>query len=512
MECSICVEKYNHTSRMKISCVHCDLEVCRRCVETYLTDEEKNYDMPLHCMNCKLSWTEEFITTHLCRKALEALDFKKARFMFTQQLSMLSDIKHLMEYEQQMLNKVVPKLQELTSSIEGLQNMVRSSSTRCPELTAKIQEEKKTKKELSQHYQNWKKHHLMTYFQIIPEDIQHRVDLIGISMNDDQVIGNTNGFRDQIVSKCPKQECEGYIIYRSFKCVICETTLCRSCHQMTDPKHICETVNVDSVSFINQTTKKCPNCFTSIQKTDGCNQMWCTRCKHGFEWSSGKAIKNRALHNPEYFQWVEVEMNRQGERGSNPIPKALLMQQHCTGLPEYQHLIRHMRIVYESALNVDRINVSDIQSVANLYNFRIKLEQTYTQRFPVYSDKSSPKTHFDLTKKWLRNEISQDHVIEELNKRNKKQRINKRIVDNFKTFETLCNDLFHKQLHVNDFNISIVDELHPLIEFTNANFIDIQRVFKCTVPNIMEDWDTYFGPQYQLHTVIYQGSKRRRIG
>lgn len=496
-ECSICVEKYNKSSQIKIKCLNCDLEVCKRCVETYLLDDEKEFELP-HCMGCKHIFTDEFLRSYLSKKALEELDLKKANFMFTEQVSMISDTRYLMEYDQQMLDTVVPKINDLHTSIQTLRS--EYTNTRTPELRERIREEKREKKELNDHYQNWKKYKLMTYFQIIPPAIQNRVDLIGI--NSEEVTGDTNGFRDQIVSKCYIQGCEGYILNNTYSCVICKTKFCRSCHQVEeeDDEHMCDSVNVESVNYINQTTKKCPKCFTSIQKTDGCDQMWCTLCKHGFEWSSGKAIKNRALHNPDYFQWVET--NRQeGSKEANNDSGVNLMQQHCTGLPEHQHLIRHMRLVYDNYLNPYRINVSDIQSVSNLFSFRLKLEDLYTKRYPVYLDENSPKTHFDLTKKWLNNEISKDELIAELNKKNKKQRINKRVIDNFKTFETLTNDLFHKQLYVNDFNVSIVDELHSIIDFTNSNFSEIRKVFKCSVPYIIDYWDSYFGRQYKLRTV-----------
>jgi len=491
MECSVCVENYNRSKHSKITCLHCDYHVCKTCVETYLTDNEKEFRSP-HCMNCKNLWSEDFIRKQLSRRSLDELDSKRVDQIFDEHVPLIPDIKNLINYEDSIDNKLIHRLNEIPNLIKDLDEEYNQS--RNINIKLKIKQLKDEKKFLKDHFLNWKKYKLMTYSEIIPKDIQHRVDLIGI--NNDQMIGETNGFRDQILSKCPKEDCEGYIMTNSYSCVICDTHICRKCHQIEkDIYHICRLVNIESVNYINDTTKNCPKCFASIQKSDGCDQMWCSFCKHGFEWSSGKAIKNRALHNPEYFQWIK------NKRDHNDTNFANLMDQHCTGLPEYNHLIRHMRLVYENVLNIDKTNISDIRTIGNLFNLRVQLEEIYTRKYPVFCEELTAKTHFDLTKKWLKTEISKEELKKELNKIYRKQRINLRITDVFKTFETLTNDLFHKLLYVNDFNISIVDELYYVTHFTNSNFMSIKKVFKSTVPNIIDIWDRYLGRIFKIKTV-----------
>lgn len=47
-------------------------------------------------------------------------------------------------------------------------------------------------------------------------------------------------------------------------------------------------------------TKKCPNCKVSIEKNEGCENMVCSQCKHGFCWTcfAPAPEHDRKIHNP----------------------------------------------------------------------------------------------------------------------------------------------------------------------------------------------------------------------
>ena len=60
MECNICTEQYNLTTRKKITC-NCDFECCLKCIKLYHNENKKEPK----CMNCNRLWTYEFMKKQL---------------------------------------------------------------------------------------------------------------------------------------------------------------------------------------------------------------------------------------------------------------------------------------------------------------------------------------------------------------------------------------------------------------------------------------------------------------
>jgi hypothetical protein len=125
---------------------------------------------------------------------------------------------------------------------------------------------------------------------------------------------NNNSF----IMICPNAQCNGYIS-SSMKCAICETIICKDCHEIknkptdVESAHICNQDIISSVNLISKDTKPCPKCFVPIYKSVGCDNMYCIKCKVFFKWESGKII-NRIVHNPEHSDEMRAT-------GSNYIPR-----------------------------------------------------------------------------------------------------------------------------------------------------------------------------------------------
>ena len=87
------------------------------------------------------------------------------------------------------------------------------------------------------------------------------------------------------------------------KCTICLMSTCEFCHERKDDVHVCDPGVLQSVSTITATCKPCPVCKVYISKVDGCDQMWCTKCKYAYSWKTGQLIKETStFHNPHYFE------------------------------------------------------------------------------------------------------------------------------------------------------------------------------------------------------------------
>jgi hypothetical protein len=53
--------------------------------------------------------------------------------------------------------------------------------------------------------------------------------------------------------------------------------------------------------------RECPGCRAPIFKSEGCDDIWCTRCHTKFKYSTGELIApNVFFHNPEMFAWIEA--------------------------------------------------------------------------------------------------------------------------------------------------------------------------------------------------------------
>ncbi|NDE13517.1 hypothetical protein EBZ80_01125 [bacterium] len=66
MECPICCERFNRRDRTAIACLFCNHTACRRCLETFLLENERQ------CMACRHAWDQEFLWQHMTKKFMRA--------------------------------------------------------------------------------------------------------------------------------------------------------------------------------------------------------------------------------------------------------------------------------------------------------------------------------------------------------------------------------------------------------------------------------------------------------
>jgi len=98
--------------------------------------------------------------------------------------------------------------------------------------------------------------------------------------------------------------CNGFINHE-WECGVCFTKVCSKCHCLKLKDHECDQNEVESIKALKEISKACPGCNQMIERTYGCNLMWCLNCHNFFQWETLKLIKKTQYsHNPEHIAWL----------------------------------------------------------------------------------------------------------------------------------------------------------------------------------------------------------------
>jgi len=263
MECEICIEKYNKTTRLKVECPYCDYSACRKCCETWLLNETNP-----RCLNtvCGKEWTRQYVTKTFT-KTFVSKEYKNHResILFDQERALLPATQPLVEN--------ILKCERIDNEIRRIEDVeLRAINVRISAL---------------------------------------RNERSALSRNT-----TTTTERTTFVKACPDPECRGFLSSQ-WKCGICEKWACSDCHEIKglsrDCEHTCNPDIVATVALLANDTKSCPSCGEGIHKIEGCDQMFCTMCHTGFSWRTGRIETN--IHNPHYFEWLR---RTGGEAPRNP--------------------------------------------------------------------------------------------------------------------------------------------------------------------------------------------------
>ena len=257
-ECPCCCEPYNKGLNTAVKCEHgnCEYICCKTCIRTYLLGTTADP----HCMKCQKAWSDEFFVKNL-NKSFTNNEYKDHR----KKLLTEREITKLPETMTEAKNfETIEKLNEANKELRDKQKILKEEIN-------KLQEEI---------YQN------------------------------SRVIANVNTKNPVQKAKftlpCGAEGCRGFLS-TAYKCELCGFYSCPKClvvigDKRVNENHVCDPNLVATTELIKNTTKPCPKCGERIQKTDGCDQMWCIECQTAFSWTTG-LVDNGVVHNPHYYQW-----------------------------------------------------------------------------------------------------------------------------------------------------------------------------------------------------------------
>lgn len=271
--CGVCCEKFTEQRRKRIGCAACDYEACNVCYKTFITSE--GVSIP-KCMQCNTEWTGQFLQQNFSDAFIKG-DLRKhtSTILLQQQIAMLPATQPAVE------RQII--YEDLLNEVKDINRHIRELVLRKNVISAEIH-------------------------------IFRRGD------QNENGNGNVNAAVDAsghslFHHKCCDPECRGFVS-SAWKCGTCGKHSCAQCHELKGAssaeveQHVCNADNVETVRLLRTDTKPCPSCGVYIQKTEGCDQMFCIACKQLWSWKTGK-IEERG-HNPHYLEWM-----RHRESGAN---------------------------------------------------------------------------------------------------------------------------------------------------------------------------------------------------
>jgi hypothetical protein len=283
--------------------------------------------------------------------------------------------------------------------------------------------------------------------------------------------------RAEFVKACSDEGCRGFLSTQ-WKCGICMKWTCPQCHVVKglerDIQHTCNPDTVATVALLAGDTKPCPTCRTGIFRVSGCDQMFCTQCNTGFNWRTGRIETN--IHNPHYFEWLRRQ-NANGEIPRDPgdVPcRNELTHRHYN---EVRNVLadRHPTNPYtkECGLLLERV-------IRNLLHMRFVI-------VPMYQQGARHQRNESLRIAYMRNQLTEGAFKTVLQRDHKKSQKKQEIHNVLDILLNTVTDIVYrfiahlKEAPANDFSPAILQEIDPIVEYSNECFRDISKTYKSKV-------------------------------
>ena len=359
--CFVCCEVFHRSNHLRIDCpFNCGYSACKECVRTYLVGSSADP----HCMNCKKLYDEKFLVDKLNRSFVNN-EYKthRKKLLLEQQKARLPETMHRVEQYK--------KISDHQKTLEVYNKNIR---------------------ELRQQ---------VAQFEIQKRTIQREIGgLQSGRVEPDE--------RQTFIMPCPAEDCRGFLS-SAYKCEVCKCYTCPKCIQITGynknaPEHTCDPGMVETANLIKKETKPCPSCGERIQKTQGCDQMWCIKCHQAFSWRTGK-IDTGVVHNPHFYQHM-----RNGGDAVVRNPHDVM----CGGLINWWQ-IRNSIARYIRAHNPNYNNLPPNHTRYAILNKLSQLHRTLSHiqnvNIPQYRRSIREEVdHTNLRVEYILNIISEEHM------------------------------------------------------------------------------------------------------
>jgi hypothetical protein len=389
--CTICVERYDYATRSKITCTACMFECCKTCFKRYITDKESAH--LLRCMSCGV----EFNRTSL----YEAMGptFMSTTYRDIRQNILFEIEKGFFTATQDSIQRVL-RINKLRDEIPKVDIMIQKKKTKHMKkmMQFRMSEDKMSVRDALDMYGIMLNQ--LDHFDEMRSDEVSRLqrEINRLNTTDSSTITNT------YILTCPHKDCAGILSIENttknghYQCLVCNSVVCSQCKiEISNPKtHKCDPNILETLKFIENTTKPCPSCKAPIHKIIGCNQMFCTYCKTSFDWRTLR-INNGAVHNPHHAQWMRETYGRSREPTDQQCGRELDIDNvalKCAAEMSLQFNLAHMK------------NGSDMTDYI-FEAIRMAVHHQYITITDLSRERYSHNTNEELRMKLLTNDITE---------------------------------------------------------------------------------------------------------
>ena len=314
MECSICTEKFNKTTRKLTHCPTCQAEFCILCIQKNVI--AKNTPC---CLSCNKEYDYTFLSSILPRKFMdtEYKEYKKNKLVDAQMV-LLPETMYLVE--------IIRETERLKNMIKGL-----------VEQKTLIQDEiNRAKDKLTP----------------LEKELQHPTPVEYVQTS---------------AGPCSTLACRGFINGETYACAVCNATFCKECREYTH-KGECKQEHLLSAKMIADDSKPCPNCSVFIFKIEGCDQMWCSQCKTPFSWNTG-LIEKGQIHNPHYYEWRFNNVECDNNVYEN-FPSLNIIESIACKLSLQEQLFIYS--THRTIIHIDQVDITNLnEQIHNNKNLRL---------------------------------------------------------------------------------------------------------------------------------------------
>lgn len=305
-ECSVCCNKYTARKYSKIQCHYCNYDMCRQCLEKYLLTTNDF----INCMKCKNRWDINFLSKYTSKGFVKnKYKIHREKVLYDKEVSKIPDIMPCVDsYNNiQTIKKIMKKTEKLKYFYETLEHINNhysfgeDNTGSIPIDNIRLLDKEVDK--LMDYMNNIFVKHIPGLAPPIPINVMFNYAYLhrgpGWHVGPRRITEYKNKYR----KPCPTDNCNSFLD-DNYECSVCDCKICKYCNAILDNSnnHVCNKDDIESVKNIRKHAKSCPKCAIPIFKISGCDQMWCTGCKTGFSWITGK-ITNTNIHNPHYYNW-----------------------------------------------------------------------------------------------------------------------------------------------------------------------------------------------------------------